>query len=187
MTALILKLDIGGQPMSWISWEDAAVHYAKDQVAWTLGDKPHRFFGGVNRMRNERSYLDVHPVVSVRGNTKRSKFMDVPPLSNRELFSRDRHTCLYCLKEFSDKNLTRDHVIPASRDGKDVWTNLVTACRRCNQRKAARTPEEAGMKLHAVPYTPNYAEWLILKNRKILADQMSFLHSLCPERTQWWK
>lgn len=187
MTALILKLDIGGQPMSWISWEDAAVHYSKDQVAWTLGDKPHRFFGGVNRLRNERSYLDVHSVVAVRGNTKRSKFMDVPPLSNRELFSRDRHTCLYCLNEYSDKKLTRDHVIPASRGGKDVWTNLVTACRRCNQRKAARTPEEAGMKLHAVPYTPNYAEWLILKNRKILVDQMSFLQKLCPQRTQWWK
>jgi len=31
------------------------------------------------------------------------------------------------------------------------------------------------MKLLAVPYTPNLAEYLILQNRKILADQMQFL------------
>ena len=31
------------------------------------------------------------------------------------------------------------------------------------------------MKLLAVPYTPNLAEYLILSNRKILADQMEFL------------
>ena len=187
MTALILKLDIGGQPMSWISWEDAAVHYSKEQVVWTLGKTPLRIYGGVNRLRDERSYLDIHPVVAVSGNIKQSKFTAVPPLNNRELFRRDRHTCLYCLNEFPDKNLTRDHVIPSSRGGKDAWTNLVTACRRCNQRKAANTPEEAGMTLHAVPYTPNYAEWLILKNRKIMADQMSFLQSFCPDRTKWWK
>lgn len=187
MSALILKLDIGGQPMEWIKWEDAATHYAKEQVAWTLGEKPHRFFGGVNRLRNIRSYMDIHPVIAVRGQMKHSKFTAVPPLNNRELFSRDRHTCLYCLSESSDKKLTRDHVIPVSRQGKNVWTNVVTACRKCNQRKGARTPAEANMTLHAVPYTPNYAEWLILKNRKILTDQMSFLQALCPERAQRWK
>lgn len=31
------------------------------------------------------------------------------------------------------------------------------------------------MKLLAVPYTPNLAEYLILSNRLILADQMEFL------------
>ena len=31
------------------------------------------------------------------------------------------------------------------------------------------------MKLLAVPYIPNLAEYLILSNRKILVDQMEFL------------
>ena len=31
------------------------------------------------------------------------------------------------------------------------------------------------MPLLAVPYTPNLAEYLILQNRRILADQMAFL------------
>jgi len=56
-----------------------------------------------------------------------------------------------------------------------VWENCVTACRVCNQHKDDRTPDEAGMKLLAVPYIPNLAQYLILSNRKILADQMEFL------------
>lgn len=65
--------------------------------------------------------------------------------------------------------------MPASRGGASAWENCVTACEHCNHRKADRTPEEANMKLLAVPYTPNLAEYLILSNRRILADQMEFL------------
>jgi len=31
------------------------------------------------------------------------------------------------------------------------------------------------MPLLAVPFVPNYAEYLVLSNRRILADQMAFL------------
>ncbi|MBX6393162.1 MAG: hypothetical protein IRY96_06785, partial [Burkholderiales bacterium] len=41
--------------------------------------------------------------------------------------------------------------------------------------KRNRTPEEAGIELKYAPYVPNKAEYLILSNRKILADQMEFL------------
>ena len=74
--------------------------------------------------------------------------------------------------------MTRDHVQPVSRGGRDVWENVVSACRRCNHRKDDRTLAEAeriGMRLLAVPYRPNRAEGLILENRRILADQMAFL------------
>ena len=64
---------------------------------------------------------------------------------------------------------------PRAQGGKDVWTNVVTACGGCNKAKDARTPEEAGMKLLYIPYAPNRAEYLILMNRTILADQMEFL------------
>ena len=53
--------------------------------------------------------------------------------------------------------------------------NVVTACRACNQRKGNRTPEDARMELIYAPYVPNRAEFLILANRRILADQMEFL------------
>ncbi|MEJ2452290.1 MAG: HNH endonuclease, partial [Gammaproteobacteria bacterium] len=62
-----------------------------------------------------------------------------------------------------------------SRGGRDNWANVVAACRRCNAHKGGRTPEEAAMPLLAVPYVPNLAEYLFLRNRRILADQMEFL------------
>ena len=53
--------------------------------------------------------------------------------------------------------------------------------------KRNRTPDEAGMQLLYAPYVPNKAEYLILTNRRIFADQMEFLaqhvsaHSRLPE------
>ena len=69
-------------------------------------------------------------------------------------------------QHFRTSELSRDHITPISRGGRDAWTNVVTACRRCNNHKAARTPEEARMQLVAVPFTPTYAEYIFLKGRE---------------------
>lgn len=181
MSALILRVNKSGQPMNWIDWQDAVLLYAREQVIWWLGEDPLRIYGGFNRVSNQRSYIDVHPIVAARGAVKHSHFAGEPPLNNKELFRRDGHTCMYCLTELADRKLTRDHLIPVSRGGKDEWNNVVTACRHCNQKKADRLVQESGMRLHAIPYAPNYAEWLILRNRHILADQMTFLQAQCPK------
>ena len=61
-------------------------------------------------------------------------------LTQRNLFLRDHKTCQYCGRKASEledgEYLTRDHVIPESLGGKDSWTNVVTACRKCNNIKA---------------------------------------------------
>ena len=67
-----------------------------------------------------------------------------------------------------------------SRGGGDAWNNVVTACRRCNNHKGGHTPEQAGMQLIAVPFTPTYAEYIYLKGRRVLADQMEFLMAHIP-------
>jgi hypothetical protein len=85
---------------------------------------------------------------------------------------------------FPISKLTRDHVVPFSRGGRDVWMNVVTACRSCNERKSDRTPERAGMELVYLPYVPNRAEYLILTNRRILADQMEFLAQHVPAQSR---
>ncbi|NNG34534.1 HNH endonuclease [Nakamurella aerolata] len=63
---------------------------------------------------------------------------------------RDRRTCAYC-GEHGD---TVDHIVPQSRGGQNTWDNLITACRECNNRKADRTPLEAGMRLLWTPRPP---------------------------------
>ena len=72
--------------------------------------------------------------------------------------------------------LTRDHVVATSRGGRDSWDNVVAACKRCNHHKGSRLLQECGMELMALPYLPNFAEYLALTNSgRILGDQMDFL------------
>lgn len=171
----ILKLDIGGMPVGWIRWQTAATLYARDCVRWETGEERFVIRGGINARTGLTSELRVSSIIAVADRTRRFAGDNAPLLTNRTLFQRDRNLCLYCGRQYSAGDLTRDHVMPASRGGASVWENCVTACRGCNQRKDDRTPEEAGMKLLAVPYIPNLAEYLILSNRRILADQMQFL------------
>lgn len=77
----------------------------------------------------------------------------ISTFSKRNVFKRDRHTCQYCNGQ--GKELTLDHVLPRSKGGQTVWTNIVTACEPCNKKKANMTPEEAGMKLAKKPYKPD--------------------------------
>ena len=49
-----------------------------------------------------------------------------------------------------------------SRGGGDTWLNTVAACAEDNQRKADRTPEQAGMRLLAQPFEPTPADALLL-------------------------
>tara|TARA_B100001094_G_C17933871_1_gene672102 strand:+ start:277 stop:789 length:513 start_codon:yes stop_codon:yes gene_type:complete len=67
---------------------------------------------------------------------------------------RDENQCQYCAKFFSTDKLTIDHILPSSRGGRDTWLNLATACKKCNQKKGDKTPEEAGMRLIRTPFRP---------------------------------
>ena len=173
---LILTLDFHGVPHRWVTWQQACFYYAKNLVAWTLGESAFTFHGGVSRATGRRSSITTNSIIAIRGKAMAMKgFSQVPPLSNRELFRRDRQICGYCGGEFGFLRLTRDHITPVSRGGRDHWMNVVTACRHCNGMKRNRTPEESGLELLYTPYVPNKAEYLILTNRKILSDQMDFL------------
>lgn len=171
----ILRLDSAGNPLHWIGQEEAAVYYAKGLISWTMGEPFRVLHGGRNRFTGLQSHMDIHPVIAVRG-TPWTKWR-TPSLTNGSLFRRDGHLCMYCGRTFSDHQLTRDHVIPVSKGGQNTWANVVAACKRCNNHKGARSPEQAGMKLLAVPYTPNQYEFMYLTGRKILADQMEFLRA----------
>ena len=184
----VLKLDISGVPESWITLEHAVGYYATGSVAYTLGDAMSTLRGGHNH-RGLRSTVDVHPIIAVNGVSAAGKLLSATPRltrHNHKLFRRDRYTCGYCGALFREHELEREHVILTSRGGKDSWTNVVSACRSCNQLKAAKTPEEAGMPLLYVPYQPSRWEDMILQTRvdHILADQMDFLRANLPRSSR---
>ena len=128
---------------------------SRSMIAWSAGENLFTFHGGHCRRTGERSRISVSSIIAVHGRLRGGgDDALVPPLSNRELFHRDGYLCLYCGTQSPVQLLTRDHVRPLSQGGKDSWNNVVTACRSCNHAKGARTPEQAGMPLLAVPYVP---------------------------------
>lgn len=76
--------------------------------------------------------------------------------SRKNVFLRDKNTCQYCYKTFPEKKLTLDHVIPVSRGGSHDWTNVVTACSACNNKKGALSLEQANLRLLKAPVRPTF-------------------------------
>ena len=99
--------------------------------------------------RPARRACYLHPIVAAKGHARPQALDPTPALTNAALFARDQHLCLYCGHEYPRPHLTRDHVMPLSKGGRDIWENVVSACFHCNSRKGGRTPQQAGMPLLA--------------------------------------
>ncbi|MEN9435444.1 MAG: hypothetical protein RIR09_99 [Pseudomonadota bacterium] len=180
----VLKLSAQGLPQSWISLEQAATHYAADEVRWESGGEVAVFHGGHNARTGLQSIIRVNSIIGTRGVPRINPFAMRPGLTNNKLFARDRNVCAYCGQQLAEELLTREHIIPFAQRGIDTWMNVVTACKPCNHRKSHRTPEQAHMPLLYAPYVPSLWEDFILRNRRILADQMEFLMAHVPQSSR---
>jgi hypothetical protein len=173
----VLRTDISGMPLEWIGYQEAVKLYYLGQVAYDCGSLLYRVRGGINAKTRRKSVIEVNSIIATQGKNFSliSQADYIPPLNNQTLFARDANLCMYCGKRFLHRDLSRDHVTPLSIGGEDIWNNVVTACKRCNNHKAGRTPEQAEMQLLAVPFIPTHAEYIYLQGRRVLADQMEFL------------
>ena len=151
----VLSLDAHGRILDWMHWQDAVCLYVRGAVAWTLGEPCLVVRGGTNRASGLQSFVELHPIVAGRSHAQAKALDPSPSLSNTALFARDRNLCMYCGKEYGRHSLTRDHVVPVSRGGRDVWENVVCACFHCNSRKGGRTPQQAGMPIRRAPHRPS--------------------------------
>jgi len=182
----VLRTDAAGMPLEWIGYQDAAKLYHLEQVAYSCGTTLFTLHGGTNAKTGRQSKIEIHSIVATFGHPW-ALFQDghnySPPLNNPALFRRDNHHCIYCGQRFYQRDLSRDHITPISQGGQDHWNNVVTSCKRCNNHKAGRTPEQAGIQLLAIPFTPTHAEYVYLQGRRVLADQMEFLRAHFPRRS----
>jgi 5-methylcytosine-specific restriction endonuclease McrA len=180
----VLALDISGIPRQWVSYDEAITYHAKNLVAWSLGKIVARYRGGIQQ-DGKLSYLETPSIIAVRGHGFDPYKHGNVALSNRTLFGRDRHVCAYCGGHFPNYyNLSRDHIVPKSKGGLNIWMNVVTACKVCNGKKGNKTLKEARMELIYAPYTPNHFENMILQNRNIVHDQMEYLLSGIPKHSR---
>ena len=136
----VLVLNASYEPLNITTWRRAVVMMLKGK-AESLEHDP---------CRELRQGTHLPTVIRLR------QYVRVPfrqlPLTRRNVFQRDNHTCQYCGSR--DDQLSIDHVMPRSRGGGDTWENVTTACLSCNVRKGNRTPKEAAMPLTHVPRRP---------------------------------
>lgn len=95
MMPSILKLDIGGMPVSWIRWQTAATLYARDCVRWEAGAEQFIIRGGTNGRTGLPSELRIGSIIAVADRSRRFSGGNAPLLTNRTLFQRDGFLCTH--------------------------------------------------------------------------------------------
>jgi 5-methylcytosine-specific restriction endonuclease McrA len=145
--ARALILNSSYQPVKLVSWERAVVLWFQGKVE--VLEYHDSFARSAHKSFKLPSVMRLKRYVTPRKST-RIKF------SRENIYVRDGYTCQYCAQQYPTKELTLDHVVPASKFGRKDWTNVVTACRQCNHRKGNRTPLGAGMPLLNEPKIPSW-------------------------------
>lgn len=156
MQKRVLVLDSGFRPIAVVNWTKA--------ISWVIIGKAEVIEHGPDDIRSSSSSWKMPSVIrkvsaSFKGHT------DVV-FSRQNVFFRDNYECQYCGKAKSLRELTFDHVVPRAQGGKTNWLNIVSACYRCNTKKANNTPEQAKMDLLRRPYKPKWTPMFVAKLRE---------------------
>ncbi len=143
--AKVLLLNSDNRPLNICTWKRALVLIIKGKAKYAQA------------LNSVEDYIMIDNTVIPKV-IKLTYELAVPnmelPFSRENILIRDEYTCQYCGCTLPSSELTLDHVYPKSRLGPDIWENIVACCKHCNQKKANRTPKEAGMKLLRRPYRP---------------------------------
>lgn len=149
----VLVLDQSYQPISIVSLKKAIKYITTGKV-----EVIKEYNGNVCS-----TYLIFRMPAVVRFVRKIFRPRKLVKFSRANVYARDRWTCCYCGFKGSADELTFDHVIPRAKGGITCWENIVTACNPCNNRKADRLPQEAGMFLKRKPIAPDWIPIFAIK------------------------
>ena len=147
-TEKTLLLNATYEPLKIISWQKAVYLYFLGKVE--IVESYERTIGSIS------CSLQVPAVVRVKKFIKYQRSFRHVKFTRNNVFARDRFTCQYCGTHFQAKELTFDHVIPASIGGETTFENIVTACKPCNMKKGDKPLNKAGMKLISSAYRPHW-------------------------------
>ena len=141
--ALVLNADfrpLSYYPLSLWCWQDAIKAVFMERV---------NIVSEYDRLVRSPSFeMRLPSVVSLKTYIKPPRH---PAFTRFNVFLRDRFTCQYC---GCREDLTFDHVVPRSKGGHTVWSNVVAACAPCNLLKGDWLPAEAGMWPRQKPFQP---------------------------------
>lgn len=171
MSRQVLVLNAGYEPLSLVSVRRAIVLLLREKA---------ELIEATQQMLHSASDALPIPLVIRLVHYVKLPHRRVPP-TRAAVMLRDLNTCQYCGDSPGRQELTVDHIIPRSRGGAHSWQNLVTACKRCNQKKGSCTPEEAMMQLIRKPFEPSYVALVLLSN-PVAAERWEQLMGVGKER-----
>lgn len=156
-TTKTLKLDAGYRPLEIMDSIDALIMCIMDKAV------------AVESYAEE--ILTTHKSFSIPAVIVLKRIVNLDNINlkctRKNIIWRDNNICQYCGQRYVSSQLTIDHIIPKSRGGGNSWYNLVTSCKKCNQDKGPRTPEEAEMYPINEPHKPKPSLLRKIKNHKI--------------------
>lgn len=148
---LILNADYS--PISVIDWRKAMVWQFRSSKSIEI----------INYYHNDY-IIGAQEKLKIPAVIKTTKYFKIHShavnFSRKNLFTRDNYTCQYCSQKLPINQLTYDHVIPKSKwphshKTATCWTNIVTACFKCNLKKGNKTLNQANMQLKSYPTIPH--------------------------------
>lgn len=169
-----LVLNSSFQPLGAVKETDAVCLLATGDATAVRSD--------FTRVYRSKHLTIPAPVIIVLGHYVEMTGFKIKPenLTNEALFRRDDYTCQYCgIKQGNlprGRRLSRDHIMPRSRGGKNTWDNVTTACSKCNHRKGNKTLKEAKMHLRKAPTIP--VSWTIRGKSKLNKEQIAYIEEV---------
>jgi 5-methylcytosine-specific restriction endonuclease McrA len=149
----VLVLNATYEPLNTVSMPRA--------VSLLLADKAEIVEAAEAQLRSQNLCLPMPLVIRLVTYVRIPRLLPLA-VTRRGVLKRDNFVCQYCGRSLHPCELTLDHVLPRSRGGKNTWENVVAACKLCNHRKGDRTPAEAHMKLHRLPFRPRYLALVVI-------------------------
>jgi 5-methylcytosine-specific restriction endonuclease McrA len=184
----VLCLNADFVPLGTVTWKRALIR--------TLGEKSATVVEYYDGLQIKDGHNNAYGIPSVIINKKyiHRSYRKVP-FSKNNVLRRDNYYCQYCYKKFDKQHLTLDHIIPRSKWDKrkitpTYWTNVVTSCLKCNNKKANKSLDEVNMRLgkwinddklvfYSVPQIPTYLEMVIrLMDHNIPVEWTVYLSSI---------
>ena len=194
MTTKVMAVDASGRGLGLISLERAinlvvrrlghVTRWFDNRVIW-MGPLdvltavfPEDVHDGII-VREAIAVLKAPAVIQVMTFLKMGRRMTPSP-TTRNVITRDDYRCqnMACGKSYRHdvSKLSKDHVMPLSRGGKNVWENVTTLCGKCNNKKSDRTLEEMGWKLFRKPKAPgNYLELQLARIKSVPEEWRALL------------
>jgi 5-methylcytosine-specific restriction endonuclease McrA len=145
METRTLLLNSWAMPHAILTWDDAICLVYQEKV--TILEEYDEIVSSPSTSYFIPAVIQLRqPVATMKKGVKFSRI---------NVFTRDGFKCQYCGDRKTMRELNYDHVIPRKQGGKTTWDNIVTCCYPCNEMKASRTPEQAGMRLLRKPTKPH--------------------------------